>query len=56
MNVFDQQQKQNEIPESEMIVIHVFDENRNVSKDFKCNKYLIKNNMHYFEKHLSDKN
>ena len=41
--------------DKKQILIHVFDENRNISKDFKCDKDLIKKNMKYFDKHLNDK-
>ena len=58
MNVFEPAKNQPtpSLQDNETIIIHVFDENRNISKDFKCNKLLIKNNMRYFEKHLNDKN
>ena len=37
-----------------MIVIHVFDENRKVNKDFTCDKDLLVNHMKYFEKYLTE--
>ena len=40
-------------PEEE-IVIHVFDENRKVNKDFKCEKNLLLSQMKYFEQYLQD--
>jgi Domain of unknown function (DUF3342) len=33
----------------EEIVIHVFDENRKMNKDFKCEKNLLLSQMKYFE-------
>lgn len=41
-------------PKQEMIVIHVFDENRNINKDFSCEKDLLTQNMKYFDKYLTD--
>ena len=38
----------------ESIVIHVFDENRKVNKDFTCEKDLLVNHMKYFEKYLTE--
>jgi hypothetical protein len=38
----------------ELIVIHVFDENRKVNKDFSCEKDLLVNHMKYFEKYLTE--
>ena len=38
----------------EMIVIHVFDENRKVNKDFTCEKELLVTHMKYFEKYLTE--
>jgi hypothetical protein len=32
------------------IIIHVCDENRNINKDFKCNKEILISQMKYFEK------
>ncbi len=46
-------QKQPEIVDEE-IVIHVFDENRKVNKDFKCNKTILLSQMKYFEQYLVD--
>ncbi len=43
----------NAAPEEE-IVIHVFDENRKVNRDFKCNKTLLLSQMKYFEQYLVD--
>lgn len=40
--------------QSEMIVIHVFDENRKINKDFSCEKDLLVNHMKYFEKYLTE--
>jgi hypothetical protein len=37
------------VQDHEEIVIHVFDENRKVNKDFKCNKTLLLSQMKYFE-------
>lgn len=37
-----------------MIVIHVFDENRKVNKDFTCEKELLVTHMKYFEKYLTE--
>jgi Domain of unknown function (DUF3342) len=37
-----------------MIVIHVFDENRKVNKDFTCEKNLLVTHMKYFEKYLTE--
>lgn len=37
-----------------MIVIHVFDENRKVNKDFTCEKDLLVVHMKYFEKYLTE--
>ena len=39
--------------ESEL-VIHVFDETRQMSKDFKCTRSLLLNNMKYFDVYLKD--
>ena len=38
----------------ETIVIHVFDENRKINKDFTCDKDLLIQHMKYFEKYLTD--
>jgi Domain of unknown function (DUF3342) len=38
----------------EEIVIHVFDENRKMNKDFKCEKNLLLSQMKYFEQYLQD--
>jgi hypothetical protein len=38
----------------EVIVIHVFDENRKVNKDFTCEKELLVTHMKYFEKYLTE--
>jgi hypothetical protein len=38
----------------EEVVIHVFDENRKVNKDFKCPKTLLLKEMKYFEAHLQE--
>ena len=38
----------------EEIIIHVFDENRKVNKDFKCEKNLLLSQMKYFEQYLQD--
>lgn len=35
-------------------MIHVFDENRKVNKDFKCPKPLLLKEMKYFEAHLQE--
>jgi hypothetical protein len=35
-------------------VIHVFDENRKVNKDFTCEKDLLVTHMKYFEKYLTE--
>ena len=39
---------------NEIITIHVFDENRKKSQDFKCQKSLLVRYMKYFEKYLTD--
>ena len=39
---------------SELIVIHVFDENRKVNKDFSCEKDLLVTHMKYFDKYLTE--
>lgn len=38
----------------EVIVIHVFDENRKINKDFTCEKDLLVTHMKYFEKYLTE--
>lgn len=35
-------------------MIHVFDENRKINKDFTCDKDLLITHMKYFEKYLTD--
>lgn len=35
-------------------MIHVFDENRKVNKDFTCEKDLLVAHMKYFEKYLTE--
>ena len=35
-------------------MIHVFDENRKVNKDFTCEKDLLVSHMKYFEKYLTE--
>ena len=40
--------------QQEVIVIHVFDENRKVHKDFTCEKELLVTHMKYFEKYLTE--
>lgn len=35
-------------------MIHVFDENRKVNKDFTCEKELLVMHMKYFEKYLTE--
>ena len=40
--------------QQEIIVIHVFDENRKVNKDFTCEKDLLVTHMKYFEKYLTE--
>lgn len=40
--------------QQEVIVIHVFDENRKVNKDFTCEKELLVTHMKYFEKYLTE--
>lgn len=35
-------------------MIHVFDENRKVNKDFTCEKELLVTHMKYFEKYLTE--
>lgn len=37
-----------------MVVIHVCDESKKTSQDFKCEKNLLLKSMKYFEKYLSD--
>jgi hypothetical protein len=37
-----------------MVLIHVCDEAKKTSQDFRCDKALLLNNMKYFEKYLSD--
>lgn len=39
---------------SDMVVIHVCDENQQISKDFCCKREILVNSMKYFEKFLSD--
>ena len=39
---------------SNMIVIHVCDENKKMNKDFRCDRTLLLHNMKYFEKYLAD--
>jgi hypothetical protein len=39
--------------QSELISIHVFDENRKVDKIFRCEKHLLLKYMKYFTKYLS---
>lgn len=39
---------------AEILVIHVFDENRQTTKDFKCPRQLLLDNMKYFETYLKD--
>jgi hypothetical protein len=36
------------------IIIHVCDENKKMTKDFKCEKALLVTHMKYFEKYLSE--
>ena len=38
----------------EPITIHVFDENRKMEKDFRCDKDLLTKYMKYFEKYLTE--
>jgi hypothetical protein len=38
----------------EIIVIHVFDENRKINKDFTCEKELLVQHMKYFDKYLTE--
>lgn len=38
----------------ELITIHVFDENRKVNKDFKCQRDLLVKYMKYFEVYLTE--
>jgi hypothetical protein len=45
---------QNSKKPQEIIVIHVFDENRKVNKDFTCEKDLLVTHMKYFEKYLTE--
>ena len=45
---------QNHKKTQEIIVIHVFDENRKVNKDFTCEKDLLVTHMKYFEKYLTE--
>ena len=40
--------------ENEIIVIHVFDENRNINKEFQCEKEILIKNMKYFENYLTE--
>jgi hypothetical protein len=37
-----------------MVMIHVCDESKKTSKDFKCEKNLLLANMKYFEKYMTD--
>ena len=39
---------------TDLLVIHVFDENRQTTKDFKCSRKLLLDNMKYFEAYLTD--
>ena len=41
------------IQQNELITIHVFDENRKVNKDFRCQRDLLVKYMKYFEKYLT---
>ena len=36
------------------IVIHVYDENRKINKDFTCDKNLLVSHMKYFEDYLTE--
>ena len=38
----------------DIIVIHVFDDSRKISQDFKCHKQILVSEMKYFEKYLTD--
>ena len=40
--------------QEEELVIHVYDENRNVNRDFKCYRHLLLQNMNYFDSYLKD--
>ena len=50
----DKQKEKDKEQEDEEIVIHVFDENRKVKKDFKCRRSVLLANMKYFEAYLTD--
>lgn len=45
--------KTNFLTENELL-IHVFDENRQVNRDFKCARNLLLDNMSYFDVYLKD--
>jgi hypothetical protein len=36
------------------VLIHVCDENKKLTQDFKCDRSLLLQNMKYFEKYLAD--
>lgn len=40
--------------EENELTIHVFDENRQISRDFKCARKLLLDNMTYFDVYLKD--
>lgn len=37
-----------------MLTIHVFDEGRQTTKDFHCERNMLLNNMRYFEQYLKE--
>lgn len=46
----DHNKEQEEVNNTNQIIIHVCDENRKLNKDFKCNKEILLSQMKYFEK------
>jgi hypothetical protein len=42
------------VGEKDLIVIHVYDDHKKLSKDFKCSKEVLISEMKYFEKYISD--
>ena len=43
-----------ELPNPDLLTIHVYDENRQMTRDFKCHRKLLLDNMKYFESYLKD--
>ncbi|MFO0116419.1 MAG: BTB domain domain-containing protein [bacterium] len=42
------------MPNPNLLIIHVYDENRQMTRDFKCHRKLLLDNMKYFESYLKD--